>query len=312
MDKESNTKEKSHSQGKYSEDEIDLRELFQIFVKRKWWFVGTFIVVLIAGLLFTFLQTPEYSSTSNLKISDSYYIETLMKYFPELASKLNIGTVNDVAVELKSTALTDKVIKSMGSEISKNDLDKAINVSVDEKNQIITVTTKHSNPLLSYKINKFLVETYVGKKTSELTEVYQEFLKRVEEAIANTSEEIKKLSTQTEKNLIDTNLKIIEELENRETGNVYFSGINYVSPVLLGELNSKWSACNELEKIKFILSENEKFFTSKIEVIKYPEIPGGPAETNYRRNILISLFLAIILGCGVVFVANYFASLKKQ
>ncbi|MBC7334554.1 MAG: hypothetical protein H5T85_08950 [Actinobacteria bacterium] len=235
-----------------------------------------------------------------------------MEYFPELASKLNIGTVNDVAFELKSTALIDKVIKSMGSEISKNDLDKAINVSVDEKNQIITVTTKTSDPLLSYKINKFLVDAYVGEKTSKLTEAYQELLKRVEETIADTSEEIEKLSTQTEQNLIDTNLKIIKELEDRETGNVYFAGINYISPFLLEELKSKCAVRDDLEKIKFILLENEKFFTEKIEILTYPEVPVEPTETNYRRNILISLFLAIILGCGVVFVANYFISLKKH
>lgn len=60
------------------EDEIDLKELFRVFIRRKWWFVGTFIIVLVPGLLFTFTRTPEYSSTSTLRISDDYYIESII------------------------------------------------------------------------------------------------------------------------------------------------------------------------------------------------------------------------------------------
>jgi len=293
------------------EDEIDLRELFRVFIRRKWWFVGTFIIVLAAGLFFTFTRTPEYRSTSTLKISDDYYIESISQYFPEIASKLSIGTLGDVEVDLKSTAIREKVIKYLGSDISKNELDKAINISLDENKQIIAITTKHFDPEVSYNINKLMVDIYVDEKTTELTETYQELLERVEEKIINSQKEVEKLSIEAEQYLININLKIMEELEDKNS-NVYFTGINYISPVLLRKLSSAYTISDDLEKISYILSENKNFFTSKIEVVTYPKTPADPAETNYGRNILVSLFLAIIMGFVVVFLANYFLSLKKR
>jgi len=38
------------------EDEIDLIELFRIFIKRKWWFIGSVLIILVAGLLYVFIQ----------------------------------------------------------------------------------------------------------------------------------------------------------------------------------------------------------------------------------------------------------------
>lgn len=133
----------------------------------------------------------------------------------------------------------------------------------------------------------------------------------MEERIANSQKEVEKLSIEAEQYLIDINLKIMEELEDKNS-NVYFTGINYIPPVLPRKLSSAYTIYDDLEKISYILSENKNFFTSKIEVITYPEIPAEPAETNYRRNILVSIFLAIILGVVVVFVANYFVSLNKN
>ncbi|GAG62206.1 unnamed protein product, partial [marine sediment metagenome] len=117
------------------EDEIDLRELFRIFIKRKWWFIGTFVIVLIAGLLFTFLNTPDYTSTSMLKVKEDYYLDSIYmdsisEYFPAEASELKIGSLNDVATELKLSNTLDEVIKDLNYDIDRNDLDKAINISV--------------------------------------------------------------------------------------------------------------------------------------------------------------------------------------
>lgn len=294
------------------EDEIDLRELIKIFIKRKWWFIGTFIIVLIAALAFTFFKTPEYSVTSILKISSVSPSGTIMEYYPELASNLKIGTVNEVVIELKSATYIDKVSKYIGSNISKNDLNKAINITVDEKNQLITITTKYNNPNISYKINKFLVDEYIKDKNLAFTKTYKELLEKIDKSIKNTKEEIEKISKQAGQSLIEFNLKLMRELQNQQEGNIYFGGVNYVSPILARMLDSKYSLLKELEKIKNVLLENEKFYTNQIELIENPEMPVEPAETNYKRNIIISLFLAIILGFGVVFVVDYFVNLKKH
>ena len=61
-------------------DTIGFRQISGFFMKSKWWFIGTFLIILIGGLLFTFLKSPEYSSSFQVKIKDSYYDDYLYKY----------------------------------------------------------------------------------------------------------------------------------------------------------------------------------------------------------------------------------------
>ena len=294
-----------------SEDEIDLRELFRIFIKRKWWFIGTFIVVLIAGLLFTFLRTPEYTSTSMLRISNDYLLDSINKYFPKEAYELRIGSLSDVSIELKLSETLNEVDKALDYDIDKDDLSKAINISIDKEKEVLMVTTVYSDPEIAYRINKTLLDVYKSKKNLEFNETYNKLVQKIETKFASIQEEVDKLSTEAEECMIDFNFKIINKLE-KSGSNMYFSGVNYIPPVILNKLNSKYLVYNDLEKINSNLLENKEFIIDKVEILEKPEIPIVVVDSNYKRNVIVSLFTAIIVGFMVVFAVNYFASSKNK
>src|SRR4030066_622157 len=96
---------------------IKLRDLVSVFIRRKWVFIGFFLVILIVGLLFTFIKIPLYQSYSVLKLKDVYYEENLYKYFPEEARTLGIFAPGMVVEELESEIL---------ASITKNIQDEAL------------------------------------------------------------------------------------------------------------------------------------------------------------------------------------------
>jgi len=294
------------------EDEIDLREIFRIFIKRKWWFVSTFIVVLIAGLLFTFLNTPipEYSSTSIIKISDDYLLDSINKYFPKEASELKIGSLNDVSIELKLSKTLNNIISALDYDIDKDDLDKAIDISIDEEKEILTLTTTYNDPEITYKINKTLLDVYKREKNSEFNEAYDRLLQKIEAGLIDTQKEIEELSIRAEEYIIGFNVKLLNEIE-KSGSDIPFSGVNYTSPEITGKLNNSLTVYTDLNKINCIITENKELFVNKIEVIENPEISDVVAETNYIRNVLITIFLAVIVGFMMVFIVNYLGSLRK-
>jgi len=293
------------------EDEIDLRELFRIFIKRKWWFIGTFVIVLIAGLLFTFLNTPEYSSASMLKVKEDYYLDSISRYFPEEAYELRIGSLSDVSIELKLSETLNDVTKALNYDIDRNDLYKAINISIDKEKEILMLTTVYSDPEIAYRINKTLLDVYTEEKNSEFSKTYDKLIQKIETKLASIQEEIDELSIEAEEYMIDFNFKIINKLE-KSGSNMYFSGVNYVPPIILNKLNSKYLIYNDLEKINSNLLENKEFFVNKVEILESPEISDNPTDTSYKRNVIVSLFTAIIVGFMVVFAVNYFASSKNK
>jgi len=293
------------------EDEIDLRELFRIFIKRKWWFIGTFIVVLVVGLLFTFLKTQEYTSTSILKVKEDYYLDSISMYFPEEASELKIGSLNDVSIELKLSKTLNNIIRALDYDIDKDDLDKTIGISIDEEKEILTLATTYNDPEIAYKINKTLLDIYKREKNSEFNEAYDRLLQKIEAGLIDTQKKIEELSGRAEEYIIGFNVKLLNEIE-KSGSDIPFSGSDYTSPEIAGKLNHNLTVYNDLEKINCIITENKELFVNKIEVIENPEISDVVAEANYIRNVLITIFLAIIMGFIVVFLANYFISLKKR
>jgi len=301
------------------EDEIDLREIFRVFVKRKWWFIGTFIVVLIAGLLFTFLKTQEYTSTSILKIKEDYYLDFIGMYFPEEASELKIGSLNDVAIELKLNKTLNEVADRLDYNIDKDDLDKAINVSIDKDKEnvsinkdkeILMITAVYNDAEVTYKINKTLLDVYKREKNSEFNEAFDRLLQKIEADLIGTQKEIEELSIRAEEYIIGFNVKLLNEIE-KSGSDIPFSGSNYTSPEIAGKLNHNLTVYNDLDEINCIITENKELFVNKIEVIENPEISDVVAETNYIRNVLITIFLSVIVGFMMVFIVNYLDSLRK-
>ena len=66
---------------KDSHMKVELKDAVNIFVRRKWVFIGVFIAVLIAGFLVNFLKAPMYKSSSRIEVSGVYYNDNLYKYF---------------------------------------------------------------------------------------------------------------------------------------------------------------------------------------------------------------------------------------
>ena len=53
-------------------DGIDLKEVFRIFAGRKWWFIISAIIVLIFGIIYTFIQPINCVVTYKINIEKDY------------------------------------------------------------------------------------------------------------------------------------------------------------------------------------------------------------------------------------------------
>ena len=305
---------------------IDLRDILGILIKRKWVFIITFIIVLIGGLLFTFLVFPEYyGSTSKIKISigDIYYFDDLYKYFPAEASELyifrtdmvesfEVDKLDIISEELKSDFILEEAIKKLNFEIGKSDLRKIIDTYVDRNTKTLIITAYVSSPELAYDINKALLDTYEANKYIETEKVYNSLLQKIDDKLEEIEKEISGLSQEVEEYVIDYNVKFVKELDKLNLDNIKnFSGINFIPPILDNEIKSKYETYNNLDAIKNNLIENEGYFIRLFQVIKEPEISDVRDNSNYIRNSLLSVIAAVVIGIIMVFIFNYFKSTKK-
>ena len=98
------------------DDTIDLREYWQILVKRKWAVIGVAVIVLTAALLSSLLMVPEYRSTARLEINpESARILSYQDFAPDQrgwnAANLFLNSQYQI---LKSRSLAEEVIREEG------------------------------------------------------------------------------------------------------------------------------------------------------------------------------------------------------
>ena len=294
-----------------NEDEIDLRELFKGFTNRKWWFIGTFIIILIAGLLIIFIRNPGYNSNSKIEIVKDHHISSIEEYFPEEASKLRTKGLAGVSIEMESDEVLEELAGNLSFNISKGKLLNAIHTYINGQRGILTLNVNYTDPESAYEINKKLLDVYKAKKTLELSGAYNILVQKVEKRLVDIQKEINKLSSEAEEYVIDFNLALLEDIKE-ENPNINFLGIDYIPPDLSIKLDYLSLTYSDLEKIRYSLTEDKELFTNEIEVVEDPEILDIRADKNYKLSALISLFVAIISGIIIVFIVNYFLSFKKK
>lgn len=314
-----------------NKDVITTANIFNIFKRNKWWFIGTFLVVLFAGLIvlvagtiITFLKDPIYESTSRIKISDNFFDDYLYKYYTEDAIKLGIFPTfitNDVLdtsdadnlyLNLQSEEVLDEVVKKLDFEINKDELKNSISFINDSINTI-EIKVLNKNPQKAFIIINVLIEIYKQKKDLEFNQAYANIYNNIIKQINKINDELKKLAEITDTNVIKNNKKIYEELKKSNYSGS-FSGINYISPDIQSQLNFKYQIYNKLEEIKFVLEQNKDFSIDRIIIISEPNVASEPNNINYpsyMRYIFITLVTAIFMATVVCLIANYAKNSKN-
>jgi len=261
--------------------EIRLIDLIKVFIRRKWWFIGAFIIVFTAGILFTFLRTPQFNLTSTFIISsiELEYREALVKTFPEKTEELTEISNIIESESFLSEDLLEEVIENLEFDIDIDELKDTIFIYAD-KGGILKLTTVYSDAEETYEINKTLLETYLNRRTNEINQAYDSLLSEIEVEISSIEAEIEDISD-IQDNLADK------------------------------EIELKYETYYVLEEDRDILVENKDYFTERFTVTREPDISYVYGYFNYKRDIAFSFLLAIALGLIAAFAANYFQSLRK-
>lgn len=266
--------------------EIKLIDLIKVFTRRKWWFVGAFIIVFVAGILFTFLRTPQFSLTSTLVVSDISitpdYYGSLMQLFPEKTMELaGVSNISE-SEELLSEDFLKEAASSLDFNMSVDELKDTIFVYTSSGG-ILKLTTVYDDAEKTYEINKVLFETYLDKRSYEINKAYEDLLDEIDLGMSSITAEIEDLSSKSENG---------DTLANKE-------------------IELKYETYYSLEKNRNILIENKDYFTERITVSEEPDISNVYGYFNYKRDIVFSFFMAIAIGLIAAFAVNYFQSLKK-
>ena len=312
----------------YVEEEIDLRELFNILAKKKVFiFVFTFAITLLA-IIYVNIKTPIYEAKALVEIG-SYKIEK------------TANTIEEIS--LANTTELLKKVTTIFIDLEKNNKDKeylitSIAVSKGTKNFIEITSEAKTNELAEKGIKK--VVDYIQKEYSEtLNDVKnknQSEIKNITQSISNIENEKivnldKKIELhkqniinleeqmtfvmQTLKNLnnLDSSIAALKLMEKRDISNEMI--INKSS--LYDLLEAKESIINiDLNKLierkkvieTLLLPHNIK----NTQIVEKILVNDEPAKPKKSLIIVVAFVTGFILSIFLVFFMSFISNLKKE
>ena len=334
MDEDKNTKK---------DDEIDLREIVRVFVKRKWWFIGSVLIILAIGLFYVFIKPANYLLTYQIEVNENYYNKNLSELYPNYEKKLNYISLTNVPVIFKSEYGFESLDGTSKEDIDYNELRKSesVKISLNGNASIFNISVSNPDYGLADKIAKTIIDAFDNSIRNKEKTILNEIVGKIEQdtkdlenkndnyentVLINLEAKVDNLYAELNKYIVDYNVNLSDELEkNKKTGNVSFYNIiippNGISDKIL-KLQSEIDLYRQkilenkneiivLNNLRESLLNDENIILNRIDLVSekpYYEI----VESKGIRNLAIVVALSLLAGVVVVFIVNFGFSLKKR
>jgi hypothetical protein len=285
------------------DDSIDLRTLFRLFLKRKWWFIGTMIIVLAAGLFYVFQKPVFYEARFMFKFNDDFVEDEYLQYkdVQDVYSRNKSVFINADKVPLLIE--TDLVMRAL------NDLDEIddytssaysyiVNLDLDDDSSDFVLKAKDEDKNLAKKIGLKLIESLGNVVMENDRKIFDNTLDLIKKDIKSLNDEIAGYADKidTLNNEIKTDSVSLEK-----QGEILI----YKEKILDNELEIK-----KLEDTSEQLSDKKSKVVNRVELLT--KDPGYVVENDRTINSAIVFLLSIITGIVVVLAVNYIYKLKDN
>ena len=218
-------------------EEIDLKELFEIFWTKKIQILLVVIIFMVMGVVYTMgFTTPKYSSSTTLVLAMAGTKESdnLNNSITTTDVTLNAKLVPTYSELVKSKNILREVISNLNINEDENSLKKDISVTSVKDTEVIKITVSHENALYAAKIANEIAKVF-SEKINEIYKINNIYIvdeAEVAEALSNINHAkdillfafiglVLSLSYTFVLNMLDTTVKTQEEIEK-----------NYDIPVL--------------------------------------------------------------------------------
>ena len=156
-------------------EEVDLRELFNVFWRKKFIVLAILVVFIIAGLIYTYkIIEPEYKSYTTLILGRINYVDVNTDDTNAISQQeisINSNLVSTYSELIKSDTLIRTVLNNLQREdINEKELKKSIDVTRKSDTELIEIAVKNEDPELAASIANEISKVF-SEKVEEIYKI---------------------------------------------------------------------------------------------------------------------------------------------
>ena len=140
---------------------MDLRQIFQIIIKRLWIIIlATIICTIASGIISYFVLDNTYEASATLIVSKTREDQSNLQYNDILLNQKLVKTYSEV---VKSNRVLEKVIDEMNLELSSSSLRNKIQVNSVSDTEIIRIAVDDINPIFAADLANAVAVVFIDE-----------------------------------------------------------------------------------------------------------------------------------------------------
>ena len=151
-------------------DELDLKDLFNMFWVRKLQIILIVAILVVVGFIYSYiLLVPQYQSTTSILLAKSNTSQggTTSSTITSTDLTLNQKLISTYSALLKSESVLTEVINNLGIDKTVNQLENSITVSAKEDTEIIEIRVADQDAQLAQRIANEVAQVFITKIAQE-------------------------------------------------------------------------------------------------------------------------------------------------
>lgn len=168
-------------------EEIDLKELFEIFWHKKAQIILIILIFMVIGIIYTVgFVTPMYSSSTTLVLAGtaSSTEEQSQNTITTADLSINSQLVSTYSELVKSNNILGQVISNLGINIDAEELRQNVEVTSVEDTELIEITVSDQNPEYAARIANEIASVFEERIAKEIYNINNVHI--VDEAVVET------------------------------------------------------------------------------------------------------------------------------
>lgn len=301
-------------QNNNTKDTIDLRILFRLFLKRKWWFIITVVIVAAFGFIYVFRIPVLYEARYKFSLEDDYVQDEYLQYSDSQEKFISNESVFIGAQDVPLILKTDLIFRALedipGIDDYKTYVDSSlIKIDLEDDSRVFSLKVKNEDRELAKKIGFKLIESLGEQIKNQDIKIFDNTLEVINGDIGAMEEENNYYEEKISKINGEIN-NLYTKLESSPATQIEYEIMKKNGEILLYKekiINNE----NEIRKLNDLYQEftdRKNNVGSRIELLT--EEPGINVENNRAINSIIVIMLSIFTGIVVVLGVNYIYKLK--
>jgi hypothetical protein len=293
------------------DDSIDLKTIWQLFLKRKWWFIGTFVIVMVLGMLYMWNKPLIYEVRYKFTFEDDLRPDDYLIYSDtqELYSNESVFIqARDVERIFESDIIFRSLmdIDEIGDDYRDYFSSSLQELDLVSDTGLFYLIIRNQDKELADEVARNLIESLDVRVMNDDIAIYDNTLAMIEDDIDILQEEIgsfeKEISSiEEEIALLNASPNIIDYEVVEKKGEILL----YRSKIIDNE-----DQVGRLGELYKAFEDERSQVQSRVEITEAD--PDYNVENDRLINSLIVILLSLLTAIVVVLAVNYIYKLKDS